>query len=176
VGEQEEEDVAQPDLGEDVLEREVRLRPVLRSQEDAERDQDEGAPDRMAELRGERLSPRAAAGHRERERHAHHEHERRLDQVPRNEAGPGDVIEPEGEPLCDAAVRELLRDARDPHDLRRHEQHRETAEHVERREPAGGLERRRRGRARRGDFPAPLEPRDSRLGEGHAASWADRVS
>ena len=34
-----------------------------------------------------------------------------LDQVPRDDAGPGDVIEPEGEPPRDATVRELPGDA-----------------------------------------------------------------
>ncbi len=64
--EPEEHDVAQADLAQGVLEREIRLGPVEGAEHDAEGHQDDRAPCRVAEHRGGALALRAAAGQRER--------------------------------------------------------------------------------------------------------------
>jgi hypothetical protein len=130
-GQQKQKHVAQADLRQHVLEREVGLGPALRPEKDAERHQRDGANGRVPEQAREGLPFFAPARDGERQRDAHHEHEGRLNQIPGRAAHPLAMIEHARREPRDVAVGKPARDLRNPHDLRRHEQHREAAEHVE---------------------------------------------
>ena len=89
---QEQERVAEADLGQRILERPVRLRPLERSQEDAEQHQGDAAPDRVHEQAFECRPTGAAARDRKRQRSADQERERRLDQIVERTPLPWDVV------------------------------------------------------------------------------------
>ena len=104
VPEQEQEYVAETNLGDDVLEGPVGMPRVVRTQEHAEQNEDEGAGGSMAEHSplavAEALAFPVRVGHRD----ANHEHERRLDQIPEHAARPVDVAGVVRDPLDEAVI------------------------------------------------------------------------
>ena len=135
--EQGEEEVAEADLGEDVVEAEDGLLAGASGQEDTEGDEYERAPEGMQPEFPLVLAFGGAARRRERQRHADHEHERGLDHVPRPAADPRGMRSVVTEQLPETRIRIGLRDLCDPEPRRRHEQHRQPAEGIERDEAVG---------------------------------------
>ena len=129
--EQGEEDVAEADLGEDVMEAEHGLLVgAAGGQEDAEGDEHESPPDGVQEEFLLVLALRAATRCRERERHADHEHERGLDHVPRPAADPRGMRGVIAEEFPEPGIGMGLRDLRDAEAGRGHEQHRQATERI----------------------------------------------
>ena len=125
--EQEQERVAQADLGQRVLEGEVGLPAVHRAQEDTERDEHDRSPEGMTKQRSRALSLGLAARHRKRQGHADQKRERGLDQVVQRAAGPVDmrlVIGQEPEIALDG---KRLGQAAQLQHLGHHQQHHEPA-------------------------------------------------
>ena len=95
---QKDEGVAEADLGEGVFEGEVGLRAVHGAQKDAERNEQQAAPDGVQDIcRRSRLCDAAGDGIRQRD--ADQESEGRLDHVVKAHACPFDVGLVEGEDL-----------------------------------------------------------------------------
>ena len=111
--EQGEEDVPEPDLGEDVVEAEDGLLAGAGGQEDAESDEYERPPEGVQKKLPLVLAFGVATRRRERERHADHEHERGLNHVPRPAANPRGMRGVVTQQLPEAGIRMRLRDLRD---------------------------------------------------------------
>src|SRR5262249_47126342 len=145
-GEQEQKAVAEPDLGERVLEREVRLRLSHRAQPHAQEHEDERAPEGVGHELALGLARRAPARERERQGHADQEREGRLDEVVERAVGPLHVVlvmaEERPERGTDIAARGLA----EAEHLAHQEQHDEAAVGVHR----GDARRQRRDDGRRG--------------------------
>jgi hypothetical protein len=147
----EREQITEPDLRQHVLEREIGHRRVGRAEKDAECDQDQRANERVTELQSPRIAPRLAFRVRKGHRDADHEHECGLNQVPKDTARPGDVIQlpggrvPKQFPrLAVPSLIELgehvgmvLDEAGDSEAARNHQQHREAAISIEGHQPLG---------------------------------------
>lgn len=121
------EEVAKADLGEGVFEGEVGLGAVCRAQEDAEGDQDEGAPGGVAEGGGPGGAEGFALGQGERESDADQEGEGRLDEVMERAADPGDVGLVEGEEIENRVARIGAGEGGEAQDFGHHEEHDEAA-------------------------------------------------
>ena len=127
IGEKEGEGVAEANLGEGVFKGEVRHRAVDGAKEEAEEDEQEAAPQRVAEHAAEGGATLQAATQGVRKGDADEEGERGLDGVVQAHAGPLDVGLVVGEELPDVAVREGLGDFGKREDFAHHEEHDETA-------------------------------------------------
>ena len=129
--EQEEQRIAEPDLGQRVLEGEVGLRAVGGAQEDAQRDQQQRAPERV---RKEVAEP-AAAGHPGRDgvgqRHTHQKRKPGLDGIVQRATGPGDVRLVIGQKAPKGTSGKSFRHARQFQDLSHHQQHDKAAIRVD---------------------------------------------
>ena len=122
-GEKEGEGVAETDLGEGVLKGEVGHGAMDGAKEEAEDDEQEAAPDRVAEHAAEGSAALLAAAQRVGKRDADEEGEGRLDGVVEAHADPFDVGLVVAEELPDVAVRVGLRYLRKGHHFAHHEQH-----------------------------------------------------
>ena len=132
-GDEEEERVAETDLGERVFEGEVSACGVERAEPDAEPDEEERAPEGVGGG-GELGLFGAAAVETEGHGGADEEGEGRLDEVVERATGPWDVFRVEGDEIGEfwpAGVFEIGGDAPPLDDFRHHEEHDGTAPCVE---------------------------------------------
>ena len=128
---QEQERVPEPDLGERVLERPVRLRMPHRAKKDAEQDQHQAAPDGVPQHLLKALAPAPAARDGEREGGSGQEREGRLNQVVQRTPLPRHVRGVERHPPPEAARGKCVVERPQLHRLGEHQEHDKPAEHVD---------------------------------------------
>ena len=129
---QKQEHVTQSDLCQRIFKGKVGLRGRQRPKKDSEKNQDERAPDRVAEHVSERFPPPFSARDREWKRRAYQKRKSRLDQVMQRASLPIHVLGVEGNQSPHRTVRKGARHLRQTHPFPEHQRHHHPAECIER--------------------------------------------